>query len=94
MIIVKMIYIYNIFISLHPTPAETELEDDVISIVEDEIQDERGEQDEREVIDETELPNTDDHSAVTNVQHNNSVEPNRNRPTDPAYTLRLNRRRQ
>jgi hypothetical protein len=74
---------------MHPTPVETEPDDNVISIVNDEIQVERGEHDEREAIDETDLPTTDDHSAATNVQYNCSAEPNRNRPTPHAYTFAL-----
>jgi hypothetical protein len=75
---------------MHPR----ETEDDVISIVNDEIPDERGEQDYRVVIEETDITSTDDHSAATSLQHNHTVPPNRNRHGPPAYTLRSARRRQ
>jgi hypothetical protein len=60
---------------MHPSPVETDVEDDVISIVEDEIPDERRDHDEMGVPDELDLPTTDDHSAETNVQHNCTVPP-------------------
>jgi Reverse transcriptase (RNA-dependent DNA polymerase) len=80
---------------MHPTPVDMDADEDVISLAEEDIPDERGEHDDRGVSDELDLPTDDDHSAETDVRHNRTVPVPRTRPTGPpVYNLRSARRRQ
>jgi hypothetical protein len=79
---------------MHPNPIETNDNDDVITVVDDEEPDERGEHNERGVSNKTNDTVTDNHSATTDVQHNRLNDPHRTNPPPPAYTLRSHRRRQ
>jgi hypothetical protein len=79
---------------MHRHPVENDTNDDVISLVDDEDHDERGEHNEGLTVDETNVTVTDDHAATTYIHHNHSNDPHQNHPPPPAYTLRSYHRRQ
>jgi hypothetical protein len=79
---------------MHPSPVEPDVDDDIISISDDEIPDEREDHDDRGMSDKLDLPTNEDNSAETNLQYKRTVQPTRNMNGPPAYTLLSLRRRQ